>query len=72
MTEVLIDIETDSLDATKIHCIVAKETQTGKYHVWTEEDCYKKFPSDCKHFSRYVGHNSVSFDIPVLNRLQGS
>jgi DNA polymerase I len=72
MTEVLIDIETDSLDATKIHCIVAKETQTGKYHVWTGEDCYKKFPADCKQFSKFVGHKIVSFDIPILNRLTGS
>ena len=32
--EVVLDIETDGLDATEILCIVAKERESGKIHVW--------------------------------------
>lgn len=29
---VVLDIETDSLDASVVHCIVAKDRQTGEVH----------------------------------------
>ena len=28
----VVDIETDSLDATKIHCIVAKDVDSGRVY----------------------------------------
>ena len=33
MKNVIVDIETDGLDATKVHCIVAKEI--GSPNMWT-------------------------------------
>ena len=70
--EVVLDIETDDLNATVVHCIVAKETKTGKVHTFTGEDCYSKFPAFSKTVSKFIMHNGISFDAPVLNRLTGS
>jgi len=36
MTKAIVDIETDSFDATKIHCIVASSV-SGKQKVWVEK-----------------------------------
>ena len=35
----IVDIETDQIDATKIHCIVAKNYETGQTREWIGEDC---------------------------------
>ena len=42
--EVVLDIETDGLDATETLCIVAKERESGKIHVWKAQQCYETFP----------------------------
>ena len=67
--EVVIDIEADDLNATKIHCIVAKDTDTGIVHSWTENECYTVFPEWSKAVTKFIGHNIISFDVPVMNRL---
>ena len=41
---VVLDLETDSLDATKIHCIVAKDIQTNEIETFIQEECNTKFP----------------------------
>ena len=64
----VVDIETDSLDATKIHCIVAKDIDSGRLY---------PFPPDLLHGFRdwslgvkqFIMHNGLTFDAPVLNRL---
>ena len=64
----IVDIETDSLDATKIHCIVAKDIDTGKVY---------PFPPDMLHGFRdwshgvdqFIMHNGLSFDAPMCNKL---
>ena len=38
---VVLDIETDSLDAQKIHCIVAKDLSTSQVHVWDQDNLDK-------------------------------
>ena len=38
MVTAVVDIETDTLDATKIHCIVASSI-SGKQKVWIEDEC---------------------------------
>jgi DNA polymerase-1 len=70
--DVVLDIETDSLDANVIHCIVAKERESGKFHIWKEEECYKYFPLFAKRVNKFIMHNGISFDAPVLNRLTGT
>jgi len=71
MTTAIVDIETDSLDATLIHCIVACDYTTGKEKVWIQDEC-KEFASWSKKIDTFIMHNGVSFDAPVLNRLVGS
>ena len=66
MKRIVVDIETDSLDATTIHCVVIKED--SKVYAYTHANM-----SDCvKHIEAadiIVMHNGVSFDAPVLKRL---
>jgi len=67
----VVDIETDSLDATKVHCIVAKDVDSGRVY---------PFPPDMIHGFRdwslgvkqFIMHNGLSFDAPVCNRLLGT
>ena len=72
-----IDIETDGLDPSVIWCIVVKNVGTG------EEILFQHTGTNClgsthMHFERwakeredriYVGHNALSFDIPVITKL---
>ena len=71
MVTAIVDIETDSLDATQIHCIVACEYETGKEKVWIQDEC-SLFASWSKKIDTFIMHNGVSFDAPILNRLTGS
>lgn len=68
---VTLDIETDAIDATVIHCIVAEDLDTGNVKEWHGESI-KEFPSWADTVDIFVMHNGVSFDAPVLNRLTGS
>ena len=69
----VVDIETDSLDATKIHCIVARNMETNENYAFVGSDCYDKFPAFInKHADKIIMHNGISFDAPVLNRLTGT
>ena len=70
MLTAVVDIETDSLDATKIHCIVA-DPITGPSITWVGEEC-KQFADWSKNIDQFIMHNGISFDAPVLNRLTGS
>ena len=36
---VVLDIETDALKATVVHCIVAKDIATGSIYVFKAEEC---------------------------------
>jgi len=67
---VVLDIETDSLDATKIHCIVAKDLDTSQVHVWDHTNL-DKFKPWCDTVDNFVMHNGISFDVRILRRLLG-
>ena len=71
MTKAVVDIETDSLNATKIHCIVAKHYYSNQERCWIGDEC-QDFANWSKGISEFVMHNGISFDAPVLNRLTGS
>ena len=62
-----LDIETDSLDATVIHCVVTHDSMRG-VRVWTEPTGLHDFLSQ---FDEVVAHNGLSFDFPVLAKLWG-
>ena len=70
MTFTVFDIETDGLDATKIHCFSYRDfdinfNSIGRGTI-TEYDKIKNF---LKKDNVFVGHNIIRFDIPVLERL---
>ena len=71
MKNVTLDIETDSLNPSKIHCIVAKDLDTSEVKVWdnTNIETFKPWASNINNF---IMHNGVSFDAPVLNKLLGA
>ena len=71
MTKAVIDIETDGLNATKIHCIVASSYLNNKTKTWIGEEC-KHFPEWASQITEFIMHNGVSFDAPVINRLLGT
>ena len=71
MVTAIVDIETDSLDPSTIHCIVARNYSDGKEKVWVGDEC-KEFASWSKMIDKFIMHNGVSFDAPILNRLTGS
>jgi DNA polymerase-1 len=71
MTTAIVDIETDSLNAKVIHCIVAKSPTTGTIKTWIGNDCYK-FAGWSTQIDQYIMHNGISFDAPILNKLIGS
>ncbi len=70
MATAIVDIETDSLNATKIHCIVARSYKTNKVKAWVGQEC-SEFASWSQQIDTFIMHNGISFDAPVLNRLLG-
>ena len=68
MMKAVVDIETDSLDATKIHCIVAQHYQTGETRQWVGDEC-TQFGGWSGKIDQFIMHNGLSFDAPILNRL---
>tara|TARA_R110000787_G_scaffold33647_1_gene88039 strand:+ start:3919 stop:5559 length:1641 start_codon:yes stop_codon:yes gene_type:complete len=73
MTIAVVDIETNGLknEATKIHCIVAKEYTTGKIKTWVQDEC-KEFGEWSKLVDTFIMHNGLSFDAPLLNKFTNS
>ena len=63
---VVLDIETDSLDASVVHCIVAKDRQTGEVHSWREQECYTDFPLFCSKVDKFIMHNGISLMLQYL------
>ncbi len=70
MKKVVLDIETDQINATVINCIVAKDIDTNVSTVFDPDNMYV-FKSWSKNIDKYIMHNGLSFDAPVLNRLLG-
>jgi DNA polymerase-1 len=76
MKTVVCDIETDGLDATKIWVVVCKDLETGQLDVFRmdESDPTKHlldFERYAQSVTSWIGHNFLSFDLPVIKRLVG-
>ena len=65
MTDWVIDIETDGIEATKIHCMVAGMDTLLSY------DSMTYFLNSLTAEDRIIGHNFIRYDKPVLERLLG-
>ena len=71
MTKAIVDIETDGLEASLIHCIAARNYETNEVKTWVGDEC-REFASWSKTIDTFIMHNGISFDAPILNRLTGS
>ena len=74
MQTAFFDIETDGLDATKIHCICAMLNNEEKtVYNFLGEDNVKQFEEwlGTEHVCVLSGHNIIGFDLPVLRRVGG-
>ena len=69
--KVVLDIETDGFNPTKVHCIVAKDITTNTVTVFDPITMYG-FNKCAKQVDKFIMHNGLSFDAPVLNRLLGT
>ncbi len=74
MSKAFFDIETDGLIATRIHCICAM-LDNGEPTVYNfiGENNYGHFQDwlDSEGVDTLVGHNIISFDVPILRRISG-
>ena len=71
IVKVVLDIETDQLDASVVNCIVAKNIDTNLVTVFDPDNMHV-FKNWSKNIEQYIMHNGLSFDAPVLNRLLGT
>ena len=69
MVDYVIDIETDGIDATKIHCMSVHDSRTNKITTFTTYADMQVFLSCVTRMDRIIGHNFIRFDKPVLERL---
>ena len=66
--KLIVDIETDSLDATVIHVAVTKDIDTKeifKYGPDKLNDAIDRL----KNANLLIGHNVIAYDIPVIKKL---
>jgi DNA polymerase-1 len=71
MMRAIVDIETDSLTPTKIHCIVAKDIDSGRVYPFPPDMLYG-FRDWSLGVKQFIMHNGLSFDAPVCNKLLGT
>lgn len=69
----VFDIETDGLDATKIHSIVAMNVETGEIFSGTNHSDEYLNNVDVLHILQnadvIIGHNIICFDLPTIEKL---
>lgn len=72
MLTVVSDVETDGLDPDNLWCVVNKELGEKSYKTWDFNSGYDTFIDYAKTVDRWVFHNGISYDGPVINKLLGS
>ena len=76
MTKIVaMDIETESLDPSKIWVICAEDVVTGErdqfLNLTTIPEERDRFAKYCLDIDNFVFHNGIGFDVPVINKLLG-
>ena len=68
--DLVFDIETDGLDATKVWCLVAQDVETREVYKFTPDNLDEgyKFLTTA---TRLIGHNIIGFDIPLVEKFAG-
>ena len=68
------DIETDGLEATRVHCICAMldndEPTVYNFIGGEANGLFRKWLAS-ENVDTLVGHNIINFDVPILRRLSG-
>ena len=72
MKVVTADIETESLTPKKVWCVAAKELGGHGIKTWDIYSGYNTLIDYAKDVDRWVFHNGISFDAPVINDLIGN
>ena len=65
--DLVFDIETDDLKATKIHCIVAQDMDTGQIYKYPPEKLSEGYEL-LANADTLIGHNIIGFDIPMVEK----
>jgi DNA polymerase-1 len=69
---IVLDVEANGLKPTKLWCLVWAEIGQPGYHQLVGQDAITKFWADVvAEGTIVIGHNAISYDVPVLNRLTG-
>ena len=67
---IVVDIETDGLDATQVLCIGVLDLESGDGHVYGPDELDAGLHV-VEHAAEIWTHNGLGFDLPVLRRLHG-
>ena len=66
MRRVVLDIEADGLNPTKIWCVVTKDIDNGKVTIHTDRDTLE---SQIQNARLIIAHFGIEYDFPVLSKL---
>ena len=65
--DLVFDIETDDLKATKIHCLVAQDIDSGTIYKYPPDKLQEGYELLSK-ADNLIGHNIIGFDIPMVEK----
>lgn len=65
----IFDVETDGIEATKIHCVVVYCLELDWYAEYTDYKQMTSFFETRTKSTTLIAHNGIRYDIPVLERL---
>ena len=68
MKNVVFDIETDGLDATKIWCLAVTDPDTGETKTYGPTQLVEGLAC-LDNAEKLIGHNIIGFDLPVIKKL---
>lgn len=68
--KIVWDIETDALEATVIHVLIAKIYGQEGYYIFRDKEKFKLFYEKYKEYE-WIGHNIIGFDSVNLSKLWG-
>jgi DNA polymerase I len=74
MSKAFFDIETDGLQATRVHCICAMlDNDESTIYNFIGDEANGNFRNwlASENVDTLVGHNIINFDVPILRRLSG-
>jgi len=80
MKQVILDIETDALDASVIHLAIAKPLNEPNWFIFggphsiqdnVNHHSLDRLPKYLMSCDKIIMHNGMSFDLPTINRLLG-